>query len=180
MIIDKLTELALNAGNGDESAMEELLPIVMSKARAIAVKQLWHHSLEDVEDLAQDILYRFLKSLSSFKGKAKFNTWFDRLALNTSVTNYRKTIAKQRQPVFIERQEYYEPEYGIDLDCQELIKLCTKQQQPIVMLLSQGYSLSQVVKETGYHYEAVRSLYRNSIKTIQIKLGLRHAYRTNT
>ncbi len=179
MIIDKLTELALNAGNGDESAMEELLPIVMSKAKAIAIKQLWHHSLEEIEDLSQDILYRFLKSLSSFKGKAKFNSWFDRLALNTCVSNYRKTITKWRQPVFIEQQEGYIPDYDIDLDCYELIKLCTLKQELVIRLVMQGNNYSEIASQLDIEYEAARSYYRRGIKRIQLR-HIQHGCSTNT
>lgn len=177
MIEDKLTQLALKAGSGDESAMNELLPIVMSKAKAIAVKQLWHHTVEDVEDLAQDILYRFLKSLSSFKGKAKFNSWFSRLALNTCVSNHRKTIAKRRQSVVIDKPIYSIPKYDDTIYCQHLIGLCTEQQQPIMKLMLEGYDYQQIADKQDIHYEAVRSLYRGGINTIQLR---HHGCSTNT
>ena len=43
------------------------------------------------EDLFQEIVLQAWKAFDSFKGHSKFSTWLYRVALNTSITFYRKT-----------------------------------------------------------------------------------------
>ena len=165
---DELTELALRAGQGDKTAMDELLPIVMSEAKWNATRHLWPGNYEDVEDLTQDIMYAFLKGLPSFTGKAKFNTWFHRLAHNIAVQNYRKTIAKCRvKSVDTEQPISYSPNLDDSPDYRQFIKLCTTNQRMVLLLILQGYEFNEVANELGIDYEAARSLYRRGIKRLQ-------------
>ncbi len=45
---------------------------------------------EDFEDLQQEIMLQFWKSLSSFKNQSKLSTWLYRVALNTALNFKRK------------------------------------------------------------------------------------------
>ena len=167
MVEDKLTELALRAGAGNELAMNELLPEVISMAKANVKRELWHGSLEDKEDLIQDIMYMFLKNLKLFKGVARFTTWFDKLARNTRITNHRKTIAKCRIVVDTETPKYYTPDYDMKLYCQQLISYCNSRQWSVLNLLVQGYSYSYIASQLDMTYEGARSLARYGKKYIQ-------------
>jgi RNA polymerase sigma-70 factor (ECF subfamily) len=52
--------------------------------------RLYRDSLEDQEDLFQEIVYQLWKSYPSFKGISKISTWIYRIALNTALVSYRK------------------------------------------------------------------------------------------
>ena len=61
---------------------------------------LYTNSVEDAEDLYQDIVYHLWKGFANFRGDAKISTWIYRIALNTAITYLKKEKRKPRlQPV---------------------------------------------------------------------------------
>ena len=54
------------------------------------VCNLYCVSLQDKEDLFQEIVIQVWKSYPGFRGEAKFSTWLYRIALNTAISNLRK------------------------------------------------------------------------------------------
>jgi RNA polymerase sigma factor (sigma-70 family) len=50
----------------------------------------------DMQDLYQDILVQLWKAFPSFKGVSKISTWIYRIAINTSITQFRKI---KRRPI---------------------------------------------------------------------------------
>lgn len=47
---------------------------------------------EDRRDLFQEIVLQLWKGYASFRQEAQFSTWLYRVALNTAISNFRKTI----------------------------------------------------------------------------------------
>jgi RNA polymerase sigma factor (sigma-70 family) len=54
------------------------------------VCSLYMDTIQDKEDLFQEILLNAWKGIKNYKGDAKFSTWLYRVALNTAITFYRK------------------------------------------------------------------------------------------
>lgn len=52
--------------------------------------RLYRDTLEDREDLFQEIVYQLWKSYPSFQGQAKLSSWIYRIALNTALASFRK------------------------------------------------------------------------------------------
>jgi len=46
---------------------------------------------DDIEDLAQEIIYQLWKSFDRYDATYKFSTWMYRIALNTAISFYRST-----------------------------------------------------------------------------------------
>lgn len=51
---------------------------------------------EDRRDLFQEIVLQLWKGYPSFRQQAQFSTWLYRVALNTAISNFRKTIKSPR------------------------------------------------------------------------------------
>lgn len=51
---------------------------------------LYRDSLEDREDLFQEIVGQLWRSAPSFEGKSQFSSWLYRIAINTALTIFRK------------------------------------------------------------------------------------------
>ncbi|EDM38087.1 RNA polymerase ECF-type sigma factor [Pedobacter sp. BAL39] len=54
--------------------------------------RMYRDSLEDREDLFQEITYQLWRSYPSFDAKAKKSTWLYRVALNTAIATFRKKM----------------------------------------------------------------------------------------
>lgn len=58
------------------------------------VSRMYMDDPEDREDLFQEIILQLWKSYGSFKGESKVSTWMYRVALNTSLTFFKKDKKK--------------------------------------------------------------------------------------
>jgi RNA polymerase sigma-70 factor (ECF subfamily) len=68
-----------------------------------------HHlcdSIEDREDLQQEILIQLWKSYQNFKGNSEFSTWMYRVAINTAITYLKKE--KQRSSNHTDTPHHFE------------------------------------------------------------------------
>lgn len=70
----------------------------------IKVSRLYTNSLEDEQDLFQEIVLQLWRSYDTFKGQSKISTWMYRVALNTAITLFRK---KTRSPQTDELMDYH-------------------------------------------------------------------------
>ncbi|MES2830182.1 MAG: RNA polymerase sigma factor [Bacteroidota bacterium] len=57
---------------------------------------------EDKQDLEQEILIQIWKALDNFDGRAKLSTWIYRIALNVSISHYRKDHNRKAQTIAID------------------------------------------------------------------------------
>ncbi|MGS0748466.1 RNA polymerase sigma factor [Halpernia sp. GG3] len=71
----------------------------------IKVSRLYTNTLEDEEDLFQEIVLQLWRSYDTFKGQSKISTWMYRVALNTAITIFRK---KKKSPETDELQEFHQ------------------------------------------------------------------------
>lgn len=65
---------------------------LINKHKGILYKasRIYADSLEDREDLQQEILIQLWKSYQNFKGNSEFSTWMYRVAINTAITYLKK------------------------------------------------------------------------------------------
>jgi len=70
----------------------------------IKVSRLYTNTLEDEQDLFQEIVLQLWRSYDSFKGQSKISTWMYRVALNTAITLFRK---KTRSPQTDELHDFH-------------------------------------------------------------------------
>ena len=79
----------------------------------IKVSRLYTNTLEDEQDLFQEIVLQLWRSYDSFKGQSKISTWMYRVALNTAITLFRK---KTKSPQTDELMDYHHSDFLEDDD----------------------------------------------------------------
>lgn len=68
--------------------------------------RLYRNTVQDQEDLFQEIVFQLWKSAPVFQGRSKFSSWMYRIALNTAITAFRKkTPDIQYMPVLPDRPD---------------------------------------------------------------------------
>lgn len=72
--------------------MEEtfLKDIMAHQALIHKVCRLYRDTIEDREDLFQEIVYQLWKSYPKFQNRSKVSSWMYRISLNTAMASYRK------------------------------------------------------------------------------------------
>lgn len=73
---------------GDEPAFEQLVGRYQERAYRIAWSIL--RDAEDARDLSQEAFIRLFKTAASFRGRARFSTWFYRVLVNLCLDQRRK------------------------------------------------------------------------------------------
>ena len=77
----------------------------------IKVSRLYTNSVEDEQDLFQEIVLQLWRSYDTFKGQSKISTWMYRVALNTAITLFRK---KTKSPQTDELQDFHYKDFVED------------------------------------------------------------------
>jgi len=127
---------------------------LISEHRGIIYKisRLYRDSMEDREDLFQEIVFQLWKSYPSFKGNAGTGTWLYRVALNTALSSFRKKKPDIRftdtLPDVAESQPGEELAQREELFFQAM-KQCNDSEKTIIALYLEGLSYKQIAEITG-------------------------------
>ncbi len=120
----------------------------------IKVSRLYTNSLEDEEDLFQEIVLQLWRSYDSFKGQSKISTWMYRVALNTAITLFRK---KSKSPKTDELKDFHHSDYVEQDDEKQqqisllyrVIKLLPKVERAIVMMYLDDQPYREIAETLG-------------------------------
>lgn len=153
--------------SGDTSAYSYLVDRYKDMVYSLALKMLKNEA--EAEDLAQEVFINVFKTLSRFKGSAKFSTWLYRITYNRSISLLRKT--KRELPTHDE--VYLENKGEVDFpsidsvdseqaiaELRKAIKWLCEEDQLLIML---HYFQQQSVEEIA----AVTAL---SVSNVKVKL----------
>jgi RNA polymerase sigma factor (sigma-70 family) len=112
--------------------------------------RLYRDSMEDREDLFQDIVFQLWKSVPAFEGRSAFSTWMYRVALSTAITGYRKkkpaityTANLPDKPVTADYQEEQRDQLFTAL------KLLDDGDKAIIALYLEGLNYQEIAAITG-------------------------------
>jgi RNA polymerase sigma factor (sigma-70 family) len=94
---DTDTILATRAQAGDARALGTLIEHIRDDVYRLALRMLWHP--DDAADATQEILFRIVTSLATFRGDASIRTWVLRVATN-HLLNVRRSRVEQQSLTF--------------------------------------------------------------------------------
>jgi RNA polymerase sigma factor (sigma-70 family) len=125
-------------------------------------------SREDAEEVAQDVFVKAFRSLSAFKGTAKFSTWLYTVATTTSITFLRK---KKLEVHSLDNDKVFEVADSVDSGFRanqieqkskvnmvnEAIKMLSPDDAQIITLFYKGeQSLEEIAAILGKEVNAVK------------------------
>ena len=120
----------------------------------IKVSRLYTNTLEDEQDLFQEIVLQLWKSYDSFSGNSKISTWMYRVALNTAITMFRKKNRSPKTSDYCENslegivQPTDDKQQQIDL-LYTLIKKLPKVERAIVMMYMEDLPYKEIADNLG-------------------------------
>lgn len=117
--------------------------------------RLYTNNSEDSEDLFQEIVLQLWKSYNTFKGDSKFSTWMYRVALNTAITLFKKSIKQvQTHEIelqhlrFVDTNENEETEQQIQ-QLYEAIKKLSEIERALIMLYFEDLPYKDISEALG-------------------------------
>src|SRR6201995_152831 len=86
--------------SGDERALSDLAEAYGSKIFQLAFRYL--KNKEDAEEIAQDVLFKVYRNVSTFRGDAALSSWIYRITFNSAMSrlrtsSYQRAQAEDRQ-----------------------------------------------------------------------------------
>ncbi|PWN66901.1 RNA polymerase sigma factor [Chryseobacterium phosphatilyticum] len=131
--------------------------ILINQHKGIIYKasRIYADSVEDREDLQQEILIQLWKSYQNFKGNSEFSTWMYRVAINTAITYLKKEKRRSNNHTdapnhFEVQQEDYNPVKDRQLEVfytavQELNSL----EKAVIFYFMEGMSHKEIGNNLG-------------------------------
>ncbi len=77
------------SGEPNQEALEELRAYLLRGLR-FALGQRYHVTESDLEDFVQEAMVRILDNLDSFRGKSRFTTWAQKIAVRVAFSELRR------------------------------------------------------------------------------------------
>jgi RNA polymerase sigma factor (sigma-70 family) len=140
---------------GDKNAAEKLILNHQVFIYNLALKMT--RSVEDAQDLTQEVFLKALSALSKFKGKSKFRTWLYRIAVNhfLNAKKGRHEIQSQSFESFFnyvdtipdydfslkEQKEISATIEDLRIGCTNAMLLCLDREQRIIFILSEMFDI---------------------------------------
>ncbi len=131
-------------------------------------------SLQDKEDLFQDIVLQLWRAYDSFNGDSKVSTWIYRIALNNAITRLRKETKRGKffsiddSAFAIAAQDNKEENEKV-LRMYEAIKKLSEVERAIIILYMDDHCYKEIAEVTGLSESNVGfnlNKIRNKLKTI--------------
>ncbi|HMQ08925.1 MAG TPA: RNA polymerase sigma factor [Saprospiraceae bacterium] len=143
------------------------------------VATLYTKSLQDKEDLYQEIVFQLWKALDTFNEESKLSTWMYRVAMNTAIYNL-KSAKKQINAISIENYtECIDEESNVEEEeslmiLYQSIQTLSLLEKGIILLYLEGKSHQEIAEiigislsNVGTKIARIKEKLRNKIKKTQ-------------
>lgn len=134
------------------------------------ISRLYRGTVEDREDLFQEIVFQLWKAYPSFKGESKFSTWMYRIALNTALASFRKkTVDLEYKESLLIQKEVEAEQSENEQRMFAAFKMLNKTEKAIIALYLEDYSHKEIAEMIGItenHIGVKMSRIKTKLKTI--------------
>jgi len=115
------------------------------------IARTYTKTIDNRNDLYQEIVYQLWKSFHTFKGNSKISTWIYRVALNTSISQWRKEKKFSNKVdlnnLFLKQPEGYDPELETRLAMvYEQINQLNEIEKGIMLLVLEGKKYEEIAE----------------------------------
>lgn len=192
---DPEAQLMLRFKEGDESAFDQLVEKFKTPVLNYIARQIG--SIDEAEDLAQNVFVQVYKNAERYEATAKFTTWLFTIARNLCLNEFRR---RQRHPVqSLEQTMSDDPDAEpaqladikarspsqetMDVELQERVlaaiqKLPENQRTAVLLCRYEGLAYEEIAKVLNTSVSATKSLLHRARETLkeELKEILRETY----
>ena len=145
----------------------------------IKISRMYTNTLEDEQDLFQEIVLQLWRSYDSFKGQSKISTWMYRVALNTAITLFRKKTKSPKTDELLDFHYQHSEDFDDEKQHQistlyKVIKMLPNVERAIVMMYLDDLPYRDISENLGIS-EVNARVKMNRLKKVLKKLMEKHA-----
>ncbi len=181
--MEDLVEAARTAPEGDMRAFEKLVRLYQGRVKANC--RHLTRSIDDAEDLTQEVFVKAFFGLSRFEGRASFKTWIQRIKVNHCLNFLKKKEGKTFVP-FGEPGEG-EPEPAVEPIAERQVESGESRRQiseildelpdtlrvPLVMCDVDQFSYQEIAETLGIGLSAVKMRIKRGREEFRKRFGSR-------
>lgn len=122
------------------------------------VTRIYSNSVQDEQDLRQEILYQSWQSFPRYKGDSKFSTWLYKVSLNTALTHVKKE--NRRKEV-------------IDVTAEQTVAIGNESKELLIKLIRNFNDIEKLVimlHLDGYSNEEIASISGLKLNHVAVKI----------
>jgi RNA polymerase sigma factor (sigma-70 family) len=175
-----LEDLAKRASGGDGAALAALVAGVQDEIYRLALRMLWHP--EDAEDATQEVLFKIVTSVSTFRGESALMTWALRVATN-HLLNIRRSRMEEQKLTFeafgadllegLADNPGNEPDQAVlveevKIGCTQAMLLCLDRDERIAYILGDVFELRS--EDAGEILEVEPATFRKRLSRARNRL----------
>ena len=144
---DPLAEVVAACKKGNRNAQRKLYEVCHRRVYRLIVRMVGE---QDAADVTQQVFLQVFRKLDQFTGRARFETWLYRLAVNASLQHLRRS---QRRPTWDIKANPPDttPSHELRSENKELLELALQRLEPDL----RSVFLLREVQELSYHNIAV-------------------------
>jgi len=162
--------LVARCRGGDREAQEALVRRCQERVHRLAYSLLEHP--EEALDAAQEALIAMLRSLPSFRGEARFETWLYRVTANVCLMRRRRLRARTRLLTDLPADTLAPRAAEVDPETAALRGETCAAVREGLRRLPAGFRAVVVLRELeGLSYEAIAEVLRIPLGTVQSRLS---------
>lgn len=158
--------------------MKSIIDLIYENQNVIRkISYSFCESKEDRDDLFQEIVYKILKSKTTFREESKFSTWLYKVALNTAIT-FKK---KNEKSITLDKPGFGRIDFEKKQDEKEEIEILYKAinklkklNRVIILLYLEEKKHSEIAEITGLTEKNI------SVRIVRIKKKLGEIYETDS
>ncbi len=161
--IDEDAQLMCLVAKGDEAALAQLIrkwqgPLINFFYRSFG-------SVEQAEDLAQQVFVRLYRAAGTYQPVARFSTYLFHIARRLLINEFRR---RQRKPIeFMDPMELRAVDSGAGSDQQRMFELEEAFQQALVQLSEDQKTAILLLKQQELSYEEIAAIMEQSISAVK-------------
>jgi RNA polymerase sigma-70 factor (ECF subfamily) len=167
----------------------EAFDLLVERYQARAYRLAWHltRDREEAKDLSQEAFVKVFQAAKSFKGDAKFSTWFFRILMNVCLDYRRKTSRWQRlfTAQELEREAAGSSAVASTLDVGETLsqeeqmaklwaavdRLSPRQKAALLLQVQEGLSSREIAKVLKLREPTVRVHLHRALLGLRARVG---------
>lgn len=140
--------MRINRANSTKADFIEM--IERQKGIIYKIANAYSRSSEDQEDLVQEIILQLWSSFGNFDPRYKITTWIYRIALNVSITHYRKDVVRKKYIIpmtehFIDSSDTKEENQAEDIrQLRQFIQELDEMNRALMILYLDGNSHQEI------------------------------------
>ena len=148
---------------------EEFIAIIKDHQKLIYKVCNAYGNTQNQKDLEQEILIQLWTSLDKYDGRVKMSTWIYKIALNTAISQYRKSLVEKKKQSTIDESLFSFADYDFEVDqhiklLYQFIEKLNYLDKAIILLYLDNYKYQEISEIIGISKTNVASKI-NRIKT---------------